>query len=163
MSAAANDKHRIEHRETAFSLKNVSAGKVPGWGRGNKFLLTDDERTKVVRAIRRGASGISIARSLRVNYRTWMRVKAEDEEIASVLSEVLAMEEIELRNVLIDKAKQGDITALMFALKTRHGYRDHGTPNGGDDNRVAIQINLPGPSASLEDYQRMIAVETPDA
>ncbi|EQB00238.1 hypothetical protein L288_18545 [Sphingobium quisquiliarum P25] len=163
MSAAANDKHRIKHRGTGKNLEKIPGGKVPGWGRGNKFELTDDERTKVIRAIRRGASGISIARALRINYRTWQRVKADDEEIASALSEVLAMEEIELRNVLIDKAKEGDVTALMFALKTRHGYRDHGAVNGGDDNRVAIQINLPGPSASLEDYQRMIAVETSDA
>jgi len=163
LSAAANDKHRIEHRGTGASLDKIPAGKVPGWGRGNKFALTDDERTKVIRAIRRGASGISIARALRVNYRTWMRVKAEDDEIASALSEVLAMEEIELRNVLIEKAKDGDLTALMFALKTRHGYRDHGAVNGGDDNRVAIQINLPGPTASLDEYQRMISVDAPDA
>lgn len=145
------------------NLDKIPQRRVPGWGRGNKFVLTEDERAKVIRAIRRGASGVSIARALRINYATWKRVKTEDEEIASALSEKLAMEEIELSNVLIEKAKEGDITALMFALKTRHGYRDHGAVNGGEDNRVAIQINLPGPSASLEDYQRLIAVETPDA
>lgn len=155
LSATVEDEHRTEHR--------TQRSAVAGTGRGNKFVLHPDDQPKVIRAIRRGTSEVSIARSLRINYRTWCRVKAEDEEIASVLAETRRMEEDELVTMLIDKARTGDTNAISFALKSRHGYRDHGTAPGGNDKRVAIQINLPGPTASLEDYQRMIAVEMPDA
>lgn len=156
LSATGDDKHRIEHLPPR---KNV-----PGWGRGNKYVLAPEDQPKVISALRRGASERSIAHSLGINYHTWMRVKKEDEEIASVLSETRRMEEDRLVTSLIDIASDREhmrqLDAIQFALRTRHRYRDHGAADAASgDNRVAIQINLPGPAASLEDYRHMIAVE----
>jgi hypothetical protein len=145
------DEHRAEHR--------TSPPVVTSRGRGNKFMLAPEHLPKVLRAIRRGASEVSIARSLGINYRTWLRVKAEDEEIASVLSESRKMEEDELVSLLMDKAREKDVSAIAFALRTRHHYRDHGSPLGQGDQKVNIQINLPAAQPSMDDYMKTIHIE----
>ncbi|WP_271067292.1 hypothetical protein [Caulobacter sp. NIBR1757] len=97
-------------------------------------------------------SETQIARALGVNYRTWMRVRAEDDRIASALAETRKVEEEELVSILMDKARGGDTTALIFALKGRHGYRDQGNPQGTGDPKVNVTINLPAAQPTIEAY-----------
>ena len=121
-----------------------------------KYLVPDQHVGKVVDACRRGVSEVRIARSLGINYRTWMRLRDEDERIAGALAESRRIEEEELVAVLLDKAREGETTSLIFALKSRHGYRDQGTPQAAADARVNVVINLPAASASAEEYARTI-------
>lgn len=121
-----------------------------------KYLVPDLHIGKVVDACRRGVSEVRIARSLGINYRTWMRLRDEDERIAGVLAESRKIEEEELVAVLLDKARDGETTSLIFALKSRHGYRDQGAPQAAADARVNVVINLPAASASAEEYARTI-------
>jgi transposase-like protein len=121
-----------------------------------KYLVPDQHIGKVMDACRRGVSEVRIARSLGINYRTWMRLRDEDERIAGALAESRKIEEEELVAVLLDKAREGETTSLIFALKSRHGYRDQGTPQTAADARVNVVINLPAASASAEDYARTI-------
>lgn len=121
-----------------------------------KYLVPDQHIAKVVDACRRGVSEVRIARSLGINYRTWMRLRDEDERIAGAIAESRKIEEDELVAVLLDKAREGETTSLIFALKSRHGYRDQGTPQAAADARVNVVINLPAASASAEDYARTI-------
>lgn len=121
-----------------------------------KYLVPDQHVDKVVDACRRGVSEVRIARSLGINYRTWMRLRDEDERIASALVENRKVEEDELVALLLDKARDGETTSLIFALKSRHGYRDQGAPQAAADARVNVVINLPAASASAEDYARTI-------
>lgn len=90
-----------------------------------------------------------------------MRVREEDERIADVLAEGRKIEEEELVSLLLNKARNGDLTATIFALKSRHGYRDMGTPGGGVEQRVNVTINLPPPAANEEEFSRLINV-TPE-
>lgn len=125
-----------------------------------KYVIPDHNLPKVLDACRRGSSEVSIARALGINYRTWMRLRAENDEIAAALAESRKLEEDELVSILIDKARAGDTTALIFALKGRHGYRDHGSPPPGPEQRVNVTINLPAAQPSLGDYMRTVEGKT---
>ncbi|MEN3971590.1 hypothetical protein WJS89_02800 [Sphingomicrobium sp. XHP0235] len=139
-----NDKNRAEYR-TEPQKRGVGHP---------KYVIPEVEVNRVIRAIRKGKSEVSIARALRINYRTWMRVRDEDERIASALSETRRLEEDELVGLLMDKARAGDTTSIIFALKGRHGYRDNGTPKDGDD-RVNVTINLPGAN-DMDSYMKSV-------
>ena len=149
------NKHRVEHRNAPNSA-DIRTDR-------RKFILTDEQADVILDACRRGVPETKIAYALSINYRTWMRVRVEDERIASALAETKKVEEEELVSILLDKARSGDTTSLIFALKGRHNYRDHGTPQGGTDAKVNVTINLPAAQTSLEDYTKSIDAEVMDA
>ncbi|WP_188449905.1 hypothetical protein [Sphingomonas psychrolutea] len=121
-----------------------------------KYLIPNKDIGTVLDACRRGVSEVRIARGLGINFRTWQRVRVEDERVGSALAETRTLEEDELVSLLMDKARGGETTAIIFALKGRHGYRDHGTPTVAAEARVNVTINLPAASATVEDYARVI-------
>ena len=121
-----------------------------------KYEIPDDQVGKVIAACRQGASEVSIARALRINYRTWVRVRTEDERIASALSESRKLEEDELVSLLLDKARAGETTAIIFALKGRHGYRDVGTHSGAEQTVNVQVINLPAAQGDMGEYMRTV-------
>src|SRR3546814_12394715 len=113
-------------------------------------VCSSDLVPKVLEACRKGASEVSIARALHINYRTWCRVRTEDERVAAALAESRKLEEDELVTLLMDKARAGDTTSIIFALKGRHGYRDQGAPQGRGEQRDNIQINQIGIQSGQE-------------
>src|SRR5215218_4278394 len=152
MSAEATTEHRDEHRGTAVPVLDQRTDR-------RKFQLADAHLPVVVDACRRGVPETKIAEALGVNYRTWMRVRAEDERIAAALAEVKKIEEEELVSLLMNRARGGDLTAIIFALKGRHGYRDHGAAQGSMEQRVTVTINLPAAQPTLDDYVKTIDAE----
>ena len=142
-----------EHRAKHSAPVPAAPRRGPGQP---KYVVPEAAVAQVIAAIRQGKSEVSIARALGINYRTWGRLKSEDERIASALAEARKFEEDELVGLLLDKARAGDTTSIIFALKGRHGYRDQGAPQGGAEQRVNVTINLPGAQASLDDYMRTI-------
>jgi hypothetical protein len=159
-----NFKHQDEHRDEASGLeqggpfspgaKTLSA--LDPRSDRRKYLVPDQHIATVIDACRRGVSEVRIARGLGVNYRTWMRVRTEDERVAGALAETRKVEEDELVSLLMDKARGGETTAIIFALKGRHGYRDHGAPPSSVETRVNVMINLPAATGSVEEYVRVI-------
>lgn len=121
-----------------------------------KYLLPAQHADRIIEACRAGVPETQVARALGINYRTWMRVREEDERVASALAEVRKIEEDELVGLLLDKARKGDTTSIIFALKGRHGYRDQG-PTAPTEHRTNIVIHLPDALAP-EAYLRMIDV-----
>jgi hypothetical protein len=101
-----------------------------------------------------GAREQDIAQALRMNLRTWMRIKAEDEKALAAWEAGRAVEHEALRGVLFDKAIAGNIAAAMFLLKTRHNYREKGDEGAGDQ-RVTVEFKLPGAMAP-EQYVEFI-------
>ena len=168
MSDSDIPKHRVEHRLDQPDGAGDPAGGayLPARGGGlfapdarsdrRKYLVPSQHIEKVIDACSRGVSEVRIARSLGINYRTWMRVRADDERVASALAESRKIEEDELVALLLDKARGGETTALIFALKGRHGYRDQGVPPTSSDARVNVTINLPAAAGSAEEYARTI-------
>lgn len=168
MDGEGADEHRSGYRSAGqelgagggggpYSPARAPSGSAPDVRSDRrKYLVPDQHVHKVVDACRRGVSEVRFARSLGINYRTWMRLRDDDERIASALVENRKVEEDELVALLLDKARDGETTSLIFALKSRHGYRDQGAPQAAADARVNVVINLPAASASAEDYARTI-------
>lgn len=151
MTDADQDQHRTGHRSSAPDTRTDR----------RKYLIPEHDIEAILAACRRGVSETQIARALGINYRTWMRVRTEDERISSALAETRKVEEEELVSLLMDKARAGDTTALIFALKGRHGYRDNGAPQGSADPKVNVTINLPAAQPNVEAYVETLGTTAP--
>lgn len=147
MDAEDGDGHRAGHRAAAPADTRRDR---------RKYMIPRRHVETVLDACRRGVPETQIARALGINYRTWMRVREEDERVASALAEARKVEEEELVALLLDKARKGDTTSIIFALKGRHGYRDQGAPPAAG-HRTNIVINLPD-ALTPEAYLRMVDV-----
>ncbi|AKG14823.2 hypothetical protein [Moraxella bovoculi] len=65
----------------------------------------------------------------------------------------------DLHNVLYQQAmEKGNITAAIFLLKARHGYKEY--DQSEQANKVAITFNLPAPAQSMEDYLKVVGDDT---
>jgi|GEM_PF-1800969 len=144
---ATDDKNSTKHRTTPGKPKR---GKP-------KYVIPERLMPQVLEAIRNNNTQSSIAKALGISFHTWIRVRDEDERIRSAVDEALDFEEKELANILLEKARAGETTAVLFALKSRHGYRDHGpVTGGGDEQKVNVTINLPGAQTSVDDYLKTV-------
>lgn len=155
----APDKHSAKHRTLYKAQHPRPAPPSPRGGRDRRtYRIPDKNVQAVIDACRRGVPETKLAEALGINYRTWMRVREEDERIADILVEGRKLEEEELVSLLLDKARGGDLTATIFALKSRHGYRDIGTTGNGMEQRVNVTIHLPAPAATEAEFSRLINV-----
>jgi len=113
---------------------------MPG-GRPKKLLPRDGLAT-ITDLASRGHTEKDIARALGMSAHTFSRLKGENPAVADALDEGRSIEHLALYGVLFEKAMAGDIVALLFLLKTRHGYRELAdvTPQ----NTVSITFKLPG-------------------
>lgn len=89
-----------------------------------------------------GASKKGIARSLGVSDETLQVWMDRHPALRHAMDEGREAEHKVLHNALFKQAQQGNTTAAIFLLKTRHGYRE------GDQreiaNQVAVTFQLPG-------------------
>ncbi len=91
----------------------------------------------------RGNEQRSICKALGVSYDTWLRWKDEHPEIKEALDQGRAIEHDLLVGSLLESAvKQKNVTAAIFLLKTRHGYRENEPLDQGP--KVQINFELPG-------------------
>ncbi|MDA3896065.1 MAG: hypothetical protein PF482_07960 [Desulfobacteraceae bacterium] len=92
-----------------------------------------------------GHKQISIAKALGVSYDTYLRWKEDHAEIQEALDQGLAAEHDLLVGSLLESAiKQKNVTAAIFLLKARHGYRENKEIHA---NRPQITINFELPGA----------------
>lgn len=89
-----------------------------------------------------GSTITGIARMLGVGVSTFQTWRERYPDLGAAYDEGREMEHKVLFNSLFEAAKKGNITAAIFLLKARHGYRE------GDQselaNRVSINFQLPG-------------------
>jgi hypothetical protein len=77
-------------------------------------------------------------------------------EVQEALDQGRAIKHKRLVATLHELAMDGNVTAVIFALKARHSYRE-GEPFEGGGSAVQFNINLP--SAMIpEDYRKMVDV-----
>lgn len=89
-----------------------------------------------------GATVKGIARSLGVSLETLNVWMDRFPELRDAMDEGREAEHKVLHNTLFEKAKKGDTVALLFLLKTRHGYREG--DQASTANRVSVTFNIPG-------------------
>jgi len=103
-----------------------------------------------------GCLQIEIARACNISVDTLHRWRRDFPEVKEAMQAGLAKEHNALRSMLIKKALDGDTVCLLFALKTRHGYRE--TTPVEHDSRVSVQITLPA-ALSAEQYKEVLQHE----
>jgi hypothetical protein len=101
----------------------------------------------------RGHSEKDIARALGMAPGTWTRLKDENAECADALDQGRSIEHLALYGKLYEKAMGGDIIALLFLLKCRHGYRE--TLDITQTNAVQIVFQIPAALAP-DEYAKLI-------
>jgi len=124
-----------------------------------KKLLPRDGLATVRDLASRGFSEKDIARSLGVSQKTFGRMKTDDETIVDALDEGRSIEHQALYGTLYEKAMKGEIVALLFLLKCRHGYRE--TADVSATHATQIVIQMPG-ALDRDAYVRLIAPEKTD-
>lgn len=108
-----------------------------------------------------GLSEAEIARNLGMGKDAFRALKNRDRHVADAIETGRLREERDLRNVLLDAARgvesaaKKNLSAAMFLLKTRHGYREHGEPTNGDGKQVP-QVKFPQP-VSLDAFLAALA------
>jgi len=91
----------------------------------------------------RGCLQRSISKALGVSYEVWQRWREEYPELQDALDQGRAVEHDILVNVLMKAAtEQRNVTAAIFLLKTRHGYREN--ENLAEGPKIQINFELPG-------------------
>jgi len=122
-----------------------------------KITLSKPDYKKISRLAERGVNETDICKALDISFPTWKRLKEEDEQAMQALQEARRKEEAELVGVLYEAATvDKNLTAAMFLLKARHGYKE------GADQRQAQQLNvkISVPGAMNEDeYENLIEVQ----
>jgi hypothetical protein len=118
-----------------------------------KKLLPKGGLAKITDLASRGFSERDISRALGVSQSTFTRFKSEDEAVQDALDAGRSIEHLALYGKLYEKAMGGDIVALLFLLKCRHGYRE--TLDITQTNAVQIVFQIPAALAP-DDYAKLI-------
>ncbi|MCC5906997.1 MAG: hypothetical protein JJU13_12355 [Balneolaceae bacterium] len=122
----------------------------------NKIELKKTDYAKIRRLGARGVSEVDITKALGISFPTWKRLKSEDEQALEALEEARREEESELVGVLYEAAtKDKNLTAAMFLLKARHGYKEGAEQVNA--NQVNVKITLPG-AMNENEYQKLVQV-----
>ena len=106
----------------------------------------------------RGVREIDVAKALGMSYRTWKKLRDADPEAKAAWLEAKSIEHDTLYGhayeIATDPKHPARPTMLMFLLKARHDYRDHG-PTDGAEAGVNINLTLP-PALDPKQYEKLL-------
>lgn len=124
-------------------------------GQGKKDPEEGDV-AKIEAMIGDGCTHIEVARCLNISKDVFYRWRNDFPAVREAMELGLAREHKALRGMLIEKAMAGDTACIIFALKTRHQYREAAPVV--PESRVHIQITLPG-ALTAEGYGAVIEAD----
>ena len=121
-----------------------------------KIQLKKTDYSKISRLASRGVNEVDIVKALGISYPVWLRIKEEDEQALQALEEARRKEEAELVGVLYEAAiKNKNLTAAMFLLKARHGYKEGAEQVNA--SQVNVKITVPQ-SMNPDEYKKLVEV-----
>lgn len=102
------------------------------------------EMLELVRhACAEGATVLSICAALDISEKTFYKIMGKSPEFAAAVKAGRGIEHDRLVNKLVEVALKGNVTALIFALKSRHNYNDAGNGTAVIENKVSVNFVLP--------------------
>lgn len=110
----------------------------------------------VKRLAANGNSRATIATALGISDTTLGRMLKEMPEVADAFEAGKGLLHDELVGRLLALSRDGNVTATIFASKALLGFRDVGDPEHKKAPPPNIQIVLPGPSTSPEEWLRLV-------
>ena len=122
------------------------------------LVALDYDRVRNLAAM--GNSLRTIAEELGIRWGTFLRRRKEDDLLEEAIQAGRGEEESALVGRLYQTATEGKgkeaITAAIFLLKARHGYRE-GEPLDRGVTQVGVIVNIPAPLDS-EQYKQLVEV-----
>ena len=103
-----------------------------------------------------GVSKAGIAKRLGVSTGTFADILKRDPKAQESFDLGTGANEDELRDLLMDKARDGNVTAMIYLTKARHGWVEGDAP----DTRPNVIINLPD-ALPIEEYMRRVQIKEP--
>lgn len=100
-----------------------------------------------------GHSTVGIAQHLGIGRKTLDRWRAEFPALDEAYREGVERERYDLHSMLAQKARDGNIVAAMFLLKSRHQYKEG--DQSEQSGRPSITINLPS-AMTLQQFNTAI-------
>jgi hypothetical protein len=127
----------------------------------NEKRITNHGVRKIEQMAADGLSEATMAKALRIARATFLKRKKDDPRVAEALTTGRGKLDDEVANMLLEKARGGNLTAMIYFDKARLGHRDQGPATAEDHKtpQVNIQINAP---MSDEDFRKMIKVDGTD-
>ena len=122
--------------------------------KGTKKHPKEDAAQIIEQMASEGYSRRNIAKALSVSYELFVAWLDKYPELSEAMQFGKDKEHKELHNALFTAAKGGNITAAIFLLKTRHGYREG--DQSDTSNKVSITFNLPAAAQNADDYLKTI-------
>jgi hypothetical protein len=107
-----------------------------------------------------GAQVGTIAKGLGVGYGTFMSMKNRIPEVAEAFAEGRAEIVTELTSLLMKNARDGNVTSILFALKTLGGWVEGQQIDGKRKEVPTVNIALP-PAMTSEQFKKMMIDITP--
>lgn len=129
---------------------------------GRKAIAPPADAVELVRALAAdGFSVVGVAQRMGVCKDTFSRWLDENPALKDAFEEGRENERWALHNLLYRQAmEQGNATAAMFLLESRHGYKEGDQTTQG--NRVNVTIALPG-AMTLQQFSTIAAPPTLEA
>lgn len=119
-------------------------------GRPPRRLTSKDHATVAAMAAR-GFREADVARRLGMAESTWRRVRDRDPQVVEAFEAGRSELHEELISQLLEKAREGNIACLLFALKILFGYRENAPVEVEHTHNVRIEL----PAAlAVEAYAR---------
>ena len=118
--------------------------------------VTGAGRALIEEAAANGVSKATIAKRLGVAVKTFSDILRRDTKAQDAFDLGTAANEDELRNLLMDQARDGNVTAAIYLTKARHGWVEGMAP----DTRPNVIINLPD-ALPIEEYMRRVQLKEP--
>ncbi|UNU74052.1 hypothetical protein LU293_03940 [Moraxella nasovis] len=104
----------------------------------------------------KGHSIPNIAKACNISKSLFYVWREKFPEVEQALELGREKERQDLHNMLYTQAmEKGNITAAIFLLKARHGYKEYDQTDQA--NKVAITFNLPAPAQNMDDYLKVVS------
>jgi hypothetical protein len=143
-------------------VQRIPVPREQGGGK-DRIVVTDYGLAAIEQASADGATLIDIARRLGIGNST-LRSLREDEstQVQLAIDRGLARLETEAASQLVTQMRKGNMTATLFLLKGKFGWRDQGPADNSERKAPNVIINLPG-SLSPEEYMAQIKIDVEKA
>lgn len=117
-----------------------------------EYWLTKDGLTLLEGWARDGLTDEQISKNMGVNPATLYRYKQNHSEICNALKKGKEVVDYEVENALLEKAKGGDVTAMIFWLKNRRPgkWRDRPEIPGDSDTLKKARALLEGIESAID-------------
>jgi hypothetical protein len=153
-------KHHVPSTKCTSKVKvlaHADARNVAGTRGGQWKLITKAELKLITRLASEGKRERHIAHELGMTQPTFIARKRDQPGVQEALDKGVEYFHNVVLNDLLRQSRRGNVAATIFALKSRHGYREADASSG--DVRPQVIINLPGAADAAQYVGRVIEGE----